>query len=105
MIRVILCDDHALIRRGIRDTLSDAPDIEVVGEAANGAEAVRLAAETVPDVVVLDYGMPLMNGLTAAREIMAEAPRPRDRELRRHARVVHFSSHPARIARRNIRGN
>ena len=57
----------------------------MVGEAANGAEAVRLATETMPDVVVLDYGMPLMNGLAAAREIMASCPRAKLILLTMHA--------------------
>jgi CheY-like chemotaxis protein len=72
--RVLLADDHTIVRQGLR-ILLQREGFEVVGEAANGAEAVRLATETTPDVVVLDYGMPLMNGLTAAREIMAVCPR------------------------------
>ena len=72
--RVLLADDHTIVRQGLR-LLLQREGFEVVGEAANGAEAVRLATETTPDVVVLDYGMPLMNGLTAAREIMAVCPR------------------------------
>lgn len=63
MIRVILCDDHALIRRGIRDTLSDAPDIEVVGEAGDYAELRSLLRNTACDVLVLDINMPGRSGL------------------------------------------
>ena len=63
MIRVILCDDHALIRRGIRDTLSDAPDIEVVGEACDYAELRSLLRATSCDVLVLDINMPGRSGL------------------------------------------
>jgi two-component system invasion response regulator UvrY len=63
MIRVILCDDHALIRRGIRDTLSDAPDIEVVGEAGDYAELRTLLRQTTCDVLVLDINMPGRSGL------------------------------------------
>ena len=63
MIRVILCDDHALIRRGIRDTLSDAADIEVVGEAGDYAELRSLLRSTVCDVLVLDINMPGRSGL------------------------------------------
>ena len=58
---------------------------EVVGEAANGAEAVKMATETMPEVVVLDYGMPLMNGLAAAREILAACPRAKVILLTMHA--------------------
>jgi DNA-binding NarL/FixJ family response regulator len=63
MIRVILCDDHALIRRGIRDTLSDAPDIEVVGEAGDYSELRTLMRSTPCDVLVLDINMPGRSGL------------------------------------------
>ena len=63
MIRVILCDDHALIRRGIRDTLSDAPDIEVVGEAGDYAELRSLLRSHTCDVLVLDINMPGRSGL------------------------------------------
>ena len=63
MIRVILCDDHALIRRGIRDTLSDAPDIEVVGEAGDYSELRALLRTTTCDVLVLDINMPGRSGL------------------------------------------
>ena len=63
MIRVILCDDHALIRRGIRDTLSDAPDIQVVGEAGDYSELRALLRDAVCDVLVLDINMPGRSGL------------------------------------------
>lgn len=63
MIRVILCDDHALIRRGIRDTLSDAPDIQVVGEAGDYPELRALLRTTACDVLVLDINMPGRSGL------------------------------------------
>ena len=63
MIRVILCDDHALIRRGIRDTLSDAPDIQVVGEAGDYSELRGLLRNTTCDVLVLDINMPGRSGL------------------------------------------
>ena len=63
MIRVILCDDHALIRRGIRDTLSDAPDIQVVGEAGDYPELRTLLRSTQCDVLVLDINMPGRSGL------------------------------------------
>jgi len=63
MIRVILCDDHALIRRGIRDTLSDAPDIQVVGEAGDYSELRALLRDSVCDVLVLDINMPGRSGL------------------------------------------
>lgn len=72
MIRVILADDHTMIRHGLRAVLSAAPDIEVVGDAANGIEAVDLTERLQPDVVVMDVGMDRMDGLEATRQIVAK---------------------------------
>ncbi len=72
-IRVLLADDHAIVRKGIRDFLEEEPDLQVVAEAANGSEAVRLARELSPDVAVLDIQMPVLNGIDATREIKAQA--------------------------------
>ncbi|MEP6467154.1 MAG: response regulator transcription factor [Parafilimonas sp.] len=73
-ITVMLADDHALVRRGFRRLLTDDPEIAGVGEAIDGIEAVRLAAELKPRVVVMDCAMPRMSGLAATREILAAAP-------------------------------
>src|SRR5947209_3652025 len=70
---ILLADDHAIVRQGLR-LLLQREGFEVVGEAVNGQEAVRLATESCPDVAVLDYGMPLMNGVGAAREILQTCP-------------------------------
>ena len=75
MIRVLISDDHGIVRTGLRLLLDRVADIEVVGEAADGREAVRLAAELHPDIVVMDIGMPLLNGLQAAAQIIQEYPR------------------------------
>jgi DNA-binding NarL/FixJ family response regulator len=73
-ITILLVDDHSLVRRGFRRILEDEPDMEVVGEAADGAEGVRLAADLHPQVVVMDCALPGMNGLDATRAILADAP-------------------------------
>ncbi len=74
-IRVVLADDHAVVRKGIREFLEDEDDIEVVAEAENGAQAVALAETHHPDVLVLDIQMPEMTGIEAARQIKAVDPR------------------------------
>lgn len=73
MIRVLLVDDQALVRSGFRIILESEPDITVVGEAADGAEAVTLAAQLAPDVICMDVEMPVMNGIEASRRILGEA--------------------------------
>jgi DNA-binding NarL/FixJ family response regulator len=77
MIRTVLADDQPLVRTGLRMILTSEPDIEVVGEAANGVEAVRCCAETNPDVVLMDVRMPEMDGIDATRAITAVDDPPR----------------------------
>ncbi|MEK7277262.1 MAG: response regulator transcription factor [Chloroflexota bacterium] len=74
MIRVILADDHPLIRQSIRSVLEKADDIEIVGEAVDGQEAVELAQRLTPDVIVLDISMPRLDGAHAVEKIRAAAP-------------------------------
>jgi DNA-binding NarL/FixJ family response regulator len=73
-ITVLLADDHPLVRRGFRRMLEDDPDILVVGEASDGEEAVRMAGALRPQVVVIDYAMPALNGVAATRAILRDAP-------------------------------
>jgi len=70
-IRVLLCDDQALVRSGFRLILEARPDLQVVGEAEDGAQAVRLAAQTQPDVILMDVRMPHLDGVEATRQIVA----------------------------------
>jgi two-component system NarL family response regulator len=72
--RLLLVDDHAILREALRAMLHAQPDIDVVGEAGNGRDAIRLVRELNPDVVVLDVGMPDMNGIEAAAEILKRGP-------------------------------
>jgi DNA-binding NarL/FixJ family response regulator len=73
-ISVLLVDDHSLVRRGFRRMLEDEPDITVVGEAADGEEAIKLARSLAPRVVVMDCALPGINGLQATRKILQSAP-------------------------------
>lgn len=73
-LRVLIADDHPLFRHGMRGLLSTQPDIEVTGEATTGEEAVKLAAELEPDVVLMDIKMPGVSGIEATRRILAEHP-------------------------------
>lgn len=84
-ISVLLVDDHSLVRRGFRRILEDEADIEVVGEAGDGAEAIKLAEKLQPNVIVMDCAMPGMNGLEATRRI---------REIQPNALVLMLSMHP-----------
>ena len=73
-IQVLIADDHKMLREGLRSLLEKEPGIAVVGEAANGAEAVSLTREMRPSVVIMDIEMPEMNGIEATRQIIAEMP-------------------------------
>jgi DNA-binding NarL/FixJ family response regulator len=77
MIRVLIADDHAVVRRGLRTFLELQDDIDVVGEAADGAECVAAAGRLEPDVVLLDLSMPGMNGVSALRELQADGTKSR----------------------------
>ena len=74
MLRILIADDHELARRGIRALLESHPGWEVCGEAKDGRETVELASSMKPDIVLLDIGMPNLNGLEAARQILTSSP-------------------------------
>jgi DNA-binding NarL/FixJ family response regulator len=84
-IRVMLVDDHALVRRGFRRLLEDDAELEVVGEASDGLEAEEVARRVKPDVVVLDYALPLQNGALTARKLRAARPEAKILMLSMHA--------------------
>ncbi len=75
MIKVLLVDDQGLIRQGLRALLELEPDLEIVGEAENGEQAINLVAEFQPDVILLDIRMPIMDGVAATREIQKRFPK------------------------------
>jgi two-component system, NarL family, response regulator NreC len=74
-LRIVLADDHTVVRNGLRLILQQQPDFQVVGEASDGREAVRLAESELPDVVVMDIGMPNLNGIEATRRIVSGRPK------------------------------
>lgn len=82
---MLLVDDHSLVRRGFQRILEDDPEIVVAGEAGDGAEAVRMARELHPNVVVMDYALPGMSGVLATRRILEELPETRVLMLSMHS--------------------
>jgi len=75
-IRILLADDHTIVRKGLRMLLESHEGFQVVAEAADGREAVALAEQHRPDVIVMDIAMPILNGIEAARQICAKEPQP-----------------------------
>jgi two-component system, NarL family, response regulator NreC len=84
-IRILLADDHTLVRQGLRKLLEERPDWEVIAEAGDGREAVRLAEQHKPDVAILDVAMPLLNGIETTRQIARRVPNTRVLVLSMHA--------------------
>lgn len=89
MIRILLADDHGMVRQGFKLILAAQPDMEIVGEAGNGREAVELTEKLKPDVVVMDVAMPELNGIEATRRIAESAPRVRVLALSMHKDSVY----------------
>ena len=92
-IRILLADDHAVVRAGFKMILGAQPDMDIAGEAANGREAVELAAQLHPDIVVMDVAMPELNGIEATRRLLAADP---------HIRVIALSMHKDSVYVREI---
>src|SRR5688572_32351985 len=88
--RILLADDHAVVRRGIRLVLEGEPDLRVVAEAGDGAEAVERALEDDVDLAILDVAMPRLTGLQAARELQERRPELRTLMLSMHANEQYF---------------
>ena len=88
-IRILLADDHAVVRQGFRMILAAEPDMVIVGEAANGREAVELAERLQPDLVVMDVAMPELNGIEATRRLGESSPRTRVLALSMHKDSVY----------------
>lgn len=91
--RILLADDHGVVRQGFRRILETQPDLEIVGEASNGNQAIERAAELSPDVVVMDVAMPELNGIEATRRITERSP---------HCKVLALSMHKDSVYVREI---
>ncbi|MFN7993634.1 MAG: response regulator transcription factor [Bryobacteraceae bacterium] len=88
-IHILLADDHAVVRQGFKMILAAQPDMEIVGEAGNGREAVEFAEKLQPDVVVMDVAMPELNGIEATRRLADSSPRTRVLALSMHKDSVY----------------
>ncbi len=73
-ITILLADDHYIVRHALKDVISKQPDMQIIGEAVNGEEAVKLAAELKPRLIIIDISMPKLNGLEATQRIKATSP-------------------------------
>jgi two-component system response regulator NreC len=92
-IRILLADDHAVVRQGFKMILGAQPDMEIVGEAGNGREAVELVEQLKPDIVVMDVAMPELNGIEATRRVTDSVP---------HTRVIALSMHKDSVYVREV---
>ena len=88
-ITILLADDHSVVRQGFRRILESQPDMQIVGEAANGRQAIEQATKLLPDVVVMDVAMPELNGIEATRRLMESSPRSRVLALSMHKDAVY----------------
>lgn len=86
-IRILIADDHKIVREGLRNLIEKRPEMEVIGEAEDGRTAVKLTKELLPDIIIMDVAMPEMNGIEATRQIIAGAP---------HVKIIALSMHSDR---------
>jgi DNA-binding NarL/FixJ family response regulator len=99
VITVLLADDHAIVRQGLRRLLEDCKDIDIIGEASNGQEALRLIRQTHPDVIIMDLSMPGLDGIETTKQIVSEGLKTRVVILTMHAteeyaaRLLHAGAH------------
>lgn len=93
MARILIADDHEIVRRGLRRVLEEERDWEVVAEAADGKEAIQKALATSPDVAILDYGLPVINGVEATRQIRERSPQ---------TEVLIFTMHDRELIARDL---
>src|SRR5262249_51543888 len=93
-LRILIADDHAVARAGLRELFGKRPELQVVGEAANGVEAIAQAVALQPDVIVMDISLPQMNGVDATREIHGTLP---------HVQIVGLSTHDDESTERLMR--
>lgn len=91
--RILIAEDHEVVRRGVRALLEAEPDLEVCGEVSNGQEAVEMAARLNPDLIIMDFSMPILNGLDATRYILDENPK---------AQVIMFTMHQSEHMARKV---
>ncbi|MBS4057613.1 MAG: response regulator transcription factor [Bacteroidales bacterium] len=84
-IKLLIADDHQLFREGLVNLLADTPDIEIVGQAPNGQEALVMAAKLMPDIVIMDIGMPILNGIEATGQLRKSHPQIRVIALSMHS--------------------
>jgi DNA-binding NarL/FixJ family response regulator len=98
--RILIADDHTIMRTGLRALLEKTPGCEIVGEAADGKQAVALAAEFLPDIVIMDVNMPILNGIEATKQILAAHAKTRVIVLSAHsdANLIRQSFHAGAVA-------
>jgi DNA-binding NarL/FixJ family response regulator len=91
LVRILLADDHTIVRHGLRRMLEERPEWQVVAEACDGREAIRLAEQHIPDVAIIDVAMPLLNGIETTRQLVRRVPRLKVLVLSMHVDEVYVT--------------